>query len=418
MSASSPYQSRLFTAIAQQSRRWGKQWSHTLQRGKTAARWGIQALLYPIYLLLQGAQWSAQRLHQAQAQPPPLQAGGETPAPQRVPASEEVRETILTAPKPSPPSLPAWTARSLARVLQPLMVWKHSALAKTAQPLEETALAFPATEVDPSAPALLPFRVTTGLNRAASLVPRTRVQQFLVRVDRAMAILEERPALVMRRFIPWAVEPSPQRQASLNPHGPFGEEAFQIQILIQAAIDYFFGRHSAWKTLPVAPGTAGLGANNGALSGTKPSDLQLPGQGDPLASLTTAGEDATLWLSWSDLFGSFGPTPAVKAGPSQQESETPRTRPSSHQEGGRQWLPLTQTSFPRIPPIPGVSIAGDGTYLEIETEAVFMGYVKHPLQQLLEWLDRGLAWLESRWGLFWRNARSFIEGFLGLPHHP
>jgi hypothetical protein len=31
----------------------------------------------------------------------------------------------------------------------------------------------------------------------------------------------------------------------------------------------------------------------------------------------------------------------------------------------------------------------------IETEATLVGYVKHPLEQLLEWLDSGMLWLES-----------------------
>jgi hypothetical protein len=31
----------------------------------------------------------------------------------------------------------------------------------------------------------------------------------------------------------------------------------------------------------------------------------------------------------------------------------------------------------------------------IETNATMMGYVKHPLEQLLEWLDRAMLWLEE-----------------------
>ncbi|MBD2091376.1 hypothetical protein H6F67_16130 [Microcoleus sp. FACHB-1515] len=38
----------------------------------------------------------------------------------------------------------------------------------------------------------------------------------------------------------------------------------------------------------------------------------------------------------------------------------------------------------------------------IETEARLVGYVKHPLEQLLEWLDAGMLWLETKLSNFWR----------------
>jgi hypothetical protein len=38
----------------------------------------------------------------------------------------------------------------------------------------------------------------------------------------------------------------------------------------------------------------------------------------------------------------------------------------------------------------------------IETEAQLVGYVKHPLEQLLEWLDQGMVWVEVRLGTLWR----------------
>ncbi len=37
----------------------------------------------------------------------------------------------------------------------------------------------------------------------------------------------------------------------------------------------------------------------------------------------------------------------------------------------------------------------------IETDATAMGYVKHPLEQLLEWLDLAMLWLENILVKFW-----------------
>lgn len=38
----------------------------------------------------------------------------------------------------------------------------------------------------------------------------------------------------------------------------------------------------------------------------------------------------------------------------------------------------------------------------IETEAELVGYVKHPLEQLLEWLDQGMMWVETRIARLWQ----------------
>ncbi|MFM7426276.1 MAG: hypothetical protein ACKO7W_15005 [Elainella sp.] len=38
----------------------------------------------------------------------------------------------------------------------------------------------------------------------------------------------------------------------------------------------------------------------------------------------------------------------------------------------------------------------------IETEAQLVGYEKHPLEQILEWLDRGMVWIESKLARLWR----------------
>jgi hypothetical protein len=45
----------------------------------------------------------------------------------------------------------------------------------------------------------------------------------------------------------------------------------------------------------------------------------------------------------------------------------------------------------------------------IETEATLMGYVKHPLEQLLEWLDRGMLWLEEHIVIIWRWLQQFWQ---------
>jgi hypothetical protein len=38
----------------------------------------------------------------------------------------------------------------------------------------------------------------------------------------------------------------------------------------------------------------------------------------------------------------------------------------------------------------------------IEIPATLMGYVKHPLEQILAWLDRVMLWLEETLLKFWQ----------------
>jgi len=41
-----------------------------------------------------------------------------------------------------------------------------------------------------------------------------------------------------------------------------------------------------------------------------------------------------------------------------------------------------------------------------------MGYVKHPLEQLLEWLDRAMLWLENFLMIVWRWVQQLLRGKL------
>lgn len=46
----------------------------------------------------------------------------------------------------------------------------------------------------------------------------------------------------------------------------------------------------------------------------------------------------------------------------------------------------------------------------IETEAQLVGYVKHPLEQLLEWIDHGMAWVENQMAKLWQWLRGNGSG--------
>lgn len=227
-----------------------------------------------------------------------------------------------------------------------------------------------------------------------------------------------------------------QRLGTPNPSATLpGEsrgEQFQIQALIQAAIDYFFSRRFS----RLSPEQSNLAGNDASA---------LPsGEGE--------FEAADPWLTWSDLFGepqtaSTLPTSAPDSPaqlpegfgsniPVMPESEVLRaTRRylNSRQQSSQLTQPktrqtqLTRTSKHRTTSPATVSShkgsisptttetatlsnptsPNSDTHLDpapdwIETPATPTGYVKHPLEQLLEWLDRGMVWLEEWVVKVWR----------------
>ncbi len=54
--SSGRYQSRLFNFVHQQSRRVTQQWEHTYRHLQVATKWGVEVLLYPVYLLFQSSE--------------------------------------------------------------------------------------------------------------------------------------------------------------------------------------------------------------------------------------------------------------------------------------------------------------------------------------------------------------------------
>ena len=66
--SSGRYQSRLFNFVHQQSRRVTQQWEHTFRHLQVATKWGIEVLLYPVYLLFQSSESSGKTLQTKEPQ--------------------------------------------------------------------------------------------------------------------------------------------------------------------------------------------------------------------------------------------------------------------------------------------------------------------------------------------------------------
>ena len=220
-----------------------------------------------------------------------------------------------------------------------------------------------------------------------------------------------------------AIAPLPNPGNSLstpNAIEPIPPDPFQIQVLIQAAIAYFFGQKSA----------------NAHLSGQN---------GKSLVSSTESMDDP--WLTWEDLFidrstevnvvnsPETSPSLPLRGLPkrtalkpsqssknrkkSQKKSQITRSTTSKSSKLSLQTSTLVETSVSsQLDTILEEAIetalmttTSQETGLDaapdwIETEARAIGYHKHPLEQILEFLDIFILWLEENLKKIWYWLRN------------
>ena len=219
-------------------------------------------------------------------------------------------------------------------------------------------------------------------------------------------------------------------------------DRFQIQAIIEAALNYFFGQRTGKKLDSSPPANVSQSLPITAIPVTR----QLQNQdlvADP-------------WLSWGDLFGDFEPMV-------EEEVASPTTNPAlpANESVGypQNWINSYQKFVKKSKPGSGlvqrqepttdltrtqkasakvtvtkrsesqISQAGNEnnkgeiaqnqhfstTDIEakpdwIETKATSMGYEKHPLERILEWLDAALLWLEEMFVKLFKSLQQFWVG--------
>ncbi|MBD2304193.1 hypothetical protein H6G17_01480 [Chroococcidiopsis sp. FACHB-1243] len=225
--------------------------------------------------------------------------------------------------------------------------------------------------------------------------------------------------------------------------------ATRILSLIWAAIDYFFGTDDRATTRPLTPGMTHKGVS--PLAGRSiPVNPKFPAR-RPTAKLPasegSAEEDLEdPWLTASDLFRSVTPeTTGDRAVPTFALPAHPSVDYTFPQERGKLGQFLSKMRAPkgmvkRISPpfsrgVEGIETRAKSAEIRrtskgkqslhkaepsnistpetrnssmqskpdwIETPATLMGYVKHPLEQILAWLDRAMLWFEEVFLKFWQ----------------
>jgi len=410
------YQSRLFNFVHQQARRVSDQCDRAFRHLQVATTWGVQVLLYPIYLLFQSSELAGKQMQSSVQQSwPELQPNDTNSQPQTPPTADTPIQRVLLlvndlsseeaiANIPTTKTLPFFlsTVRATLRfkfftVATPSASSCNTVVRGIATQLSNRTLVLITAQneildiLTPQQQQKIQERIIGEVANYWHFVPPSSPplvlfsHQALAFLDRTVAELEssrlapvsevaialahrswELVDLVKTRLsvsLSGKAQLNDTRYSAVDPD-PAQTHTFRIQALIWAAIDYFFGNRGRSELGQTTPTDRTLKLP----AGSKPRRKRLPHRGSasklPKAQLPSRAQvvnaDVDPWLTFSDLFGD----------PSEGEIEI--SRQSSSQgtqiESAPEW---------------------------IETHATVMGYVKHPLEQLLKWLDRAVLWLEE-----------------------
>ncbi|MBN4002183.1 hypothetical protein [Nostoc sp. LPT] len=119
--SSGRYQSRLFNFVHQQSRRVTQQWEHTFRHLQVATKWGVEVLLYPVYLLFQSSESSGKTLHTKEPQTRlKLQPNDTDFQPETLPNADSPIQNVLEAVNYLSSDEPVSTLRKASEHFNPL----------------------------------------------------------------------------------------------------------------------------------------------------------------------------------------------------------------------------------------------------------------------------------------------------------
>lgn len=368
------FQSHLFSQMSQQSLRWRDQVGQWLRRGKIVVTWGTQIALYPIYAGFQSVRAANRQLSQAQA------------SSERSPFLKRWLNRLLGKADVAP-ALPPQSSAPVLQTLSLVQTWveqdeltlmAESASTETgvaeAGSVEtratKTASAFvsAAGAIATVSPPILDIqgiasclqrrelvlvavgnRRIEGLSVAQQGLLRQRMAEVLAAYwrDRHTFDMAEDPVLPLP-------PPAPSKYLLPPLRWFYRLMAWEQQGQVAIATDLF---HESTLQLPCKP---------------------TPSTAEPASISNSSGETGITAIAVPHALPAFQGIEAVAlslVNPQRQNSpeasqviEVPSTEPSSY----------------------------------VDAEATVVGYVQHPLEQLLNWLDRGMLWLEGQWEKLWQ----------------
>ena len=376
MASSGRYQSRLFNFVRQQSRRLTEQCDRTFRHLQVSVSWGMQLILYPVYVLFKSKPAPGKQLDKTVQQ-----------TWDQLQDANLAAEFSLKLPPDDTNSQPQRTPTADTPIC-------GEPLRGMSSPLEYDSYSYPPlTFVD---------------RRIADLE-----SNYLAPVSKTAITLVQRSWKLVLRAQTQLISlfGGTQSANKKSPTNVTDTHKLRIQALIWAAVNYFFGRRSGkqlGQTTPInnlelQAGSAKSGLLPRKIISSKVPSAQLPPQ------LTSFDVDP--WLTLNDLFGE----PELEGEPSTQHRIYLHGLSQLKQAFG---LVKRQT-------IKGMVVVGKSTNMGdsnqpstvqlepapdwIETKATMMGYAKHPLEQLLDWLDRVMLYLEDFSIAVWRWIQQLLR---------
>lgn len=432
--ASSRYRSQIFQAFSRQTTRLSDRLAQTWRQAKLTATWGTQILLYPLYALYQGTRVVSRSIGQTvQHILPQLQS-----APATDPANPPIDEQIdLDAPVDTPivRSLIALAGLELSNLTPILPAADGSIAPASVAPIVIVDLPGALT---PSASEIAPYQedgiesATVRVRGLASLLSDRRLVLTTIH-NQLLDVLTAQQQTQLQQRIVWELASYRRLLRLRSPAQLLPLPADSPHLLPPIRT---LQRLMAWmQQSPIAIATNLFG--EAAQLAAAPPDPVLP----PVRQPRSIARSPWAWLG--ELFrpALIAPQPEDHAIVMADAATLTRTTPNPPQQNswwkrkrltagsatqtpiaasGRNAAALPPQGFDRNLAATDRSPLGDrtdqassalsveepttpaATPTWIETEARLVGYEKHPLEQLLQWLDSGMLWLETTLSNLWR----------------
>jgi len=401
--SSNRYQSKLFNFVYQQTQRLTQTWENIFKNLQVATQVGVGSLLYPLYQLLPQKEWSEKKIQ--------LKILPETDAPiqhildivKNLPAgSDNLDISQKTNPLSFLGSLwdkffPKQSSSTSKNTLQKhipkvqgiatelktgnlVLVGTDNRILDIFTTLENSQLKDRINrelnyyEYPPSQKEILP-EIDLLLNKLTDKKP-TQLFSFL---DKLVANWE------IKALVPIAKSRQKILDNLVVNNDDSKTEKADIANLITAAINYFLGGRNIYQ----------IESNAAAEKAEIKSDFQN--------SLPLNNGDA--WLTWDDLFGNsstnisdhsgFNP---LKQGNSRLLNNRDKIAQKAPESENQEWEEKNNQTNQ------GFNFKPDW----IDISATSLGYEKHPLEQILQWLDQLISWIEQ----ILTNTVYFFRGLL------
>ncbi len=436
--SSGRYQSKLFNFFHQQSRRLGEKFERTFRHLQVASSWSLEALLFPIFTLFQKAIDSAGRQLQPKEQQSRLQLQENlTP-----PASDSAIEHVLK----SADKITYNKQQVLVQGIASHLANRNLVLVSTENEILEI--------LSPQQQAKLQDRIVEEVAnywRFWRLAPEKDETELLSEIDRLLnkisgtdrentpelppenlaekhegvfAFLDSAIAVVESH----AIQPASEATLTLQKHSYqviqvvqtqlniliYGKQEIdtdksdiQISVLISQALDYFFGTGNK-KQLSVSNSPKSFAEKTQLLSQDfadawlSPGDLFGEAETDIPKALTTSPEN--LVNNYQNFL-----QPGKPGGGLAKKQKTTRDLSTKTKKSGKIIAEkTTKTSIARSEIDSNTQIEAKPDW--IETQATSAGYEKHPLEQILEWLDRLLLNLEELFVRIFKSLQQLWQG--------